>query len=116
MLKRFPFAATLYQIAQWRELRFSQHTLKFQVQLDPFPPQHVREQMLRIQPRIFDAVLLEICCRRLQHFENGHVASYQADSVRYATTADSLNRSATSAACSAPINSSKSPSIKRSRL
>src|SRR6266481_8967915 len=111
MLKRFPFAATLHQIAQWRELRFSQHTLKFQVQLDPFPPQHVREQMFGIQPRIFDVVLLEICCRRLQHFENGHVPKLQADRVHYARTADSLNRSATSAVCSAPLNSSKSPSI-----
>src|SRR5204863_6775126 len=72
MLKRLALAATLHQIAQWRELGFSQHTLKFQVQLNPFPSEHVREQMLSIQPRIFDAVFLEICCRRLQHFENGH--------------------------------------------
>src|SRR5882724_4920984 len=48
MLKRLALAATLHQIAQWRELGFSQHTLKFQVQLYSFPSERVREQMLSI--------------------------------------------------------------------
>ena len=60
MLERLAFAATLHQFAQRRQFRFSQLPLEFQIKLDPFPPEHMREQMLRIQSRIFDLVLLEI--------------------------------------------------------
>ena len=77
MLKRLPFAAPLHEIAQRRKLRFGQVAFEFQVQLDPFPSQHMGEQMLGIQARTLDRVFREIRRHRLNHFENGHVASYR---------------------------------------
>ena len=60
------------QFAQRRKFLFAQRSLELQVELDPFPLQRVRQQMLRVQPRTFDIPLLKVSGRRLQDFENGH--------------------------------------------
>jgi hypothetical protein len=36
----------------------------------------MRQQMFRIQARIFDTAFLEIRGRRLQDFENGHLSGH----------------------------------------
>src|SRR6202035_2468364 len=114
-----------------------QYTLKFEVELDSFPPKHVRQQVLCIQSWIFNIMFVEIHGCPLQQCQNSHdcfggmysclncsrrfksLRSFSGAVVRllammsscHPVTADSFNRSATSAACSALINSSRSPSI-----
>ena len=75
MLKRFALSAPLDQIAQRCQLRFVKLALEFQIQLDPFPAQHMREQVLRIQTWTLDVVLLEIARGRLKDFEHSHRAN-----------------------------------------
>src|SRR5207247_787565 len=76
MLERLVLSPSSHQFANWRQLRFGQIALEFQVNIEPFPPERMRQQMLRIQARIFDPALLKIRSRRLQDFENRHDARY----------------------------------------
>ena len=75
MLKRFALSAPLHQIAQRRQLRFVKLALEFQIQVDPFPAEHMCEQVLRIQTWTLDIALLEIARCRLKDFEHSHLAS-----------------------------------------
>ena len=72
MLERFAFTATPHQFAQRRQLRFRQLSLELEIKLHPRPTEHMPDQMLRVQPRIVDLVLLEILGARLQHLEKRH--------------------------------------------
>src|SRR5205809_697667 len=47
-MKRLALSAPLHQIAQRRQLGFVKLALEFQIQLDPFPAEHMCEQVLRI--------------------------------------------------------------------
>ena len=47
-LQRLAFSTTLHQIAQRCELRFTQHTLEIQVQLNAVLSKDMRKQMLGI--------------------------------------------------------------------
>ena len=75
MLKRFALTSLLHQIAQRRQFRFVKLALEFQIQLDSFPAEHMREQVLRIQTWTLDVVLLKIARCRLQDFQHSHPAS-----------------------------------------
>src|SRR4029077_16008791 len=72
MLKWLPFAAPLPQRAQRREFRVSQHAFKFQIEIDALSAKHVRKQVLGVQTRALDAVLLEIGSGCLQHLQHSH--------------------------------------------
>ena len=74
--------ASSHQFADWRQFRFGQIALEFQVNIEPFSPERMRQQMLRIQARIFDPVFLEIRGRRLQHFEDSHFILSNAKDLR----------------------------------
>ena len=66
MLERLVLSPPSDQFADWRQFRFGQIALEFQVNIEPFPPERMRQQMLGIQARIFNPVFLEIRGRRLQ--------------------------------------------------
>ena len=55
---------------------------ELEIKLDAFLPENVREQMLGVQSRALNLVLLEIGGRRLQHLENGHWARLRSTSRR----------------------------------
>jgi hypothetical protein len=68
MLQGFTLSATPDHLAQGRELRLCQHALEFEVKVDAFLPENVREQVLGIQARTVYSVSFEIVRRRLKHF------------------------------------------------
>src|SRR4051794_21286145 len=99
MLERFGLRATLHQIAQRNELRFGKFSFELQIEIHARQPERMRQQMLRVQTRALELVLLKISGRRLQHFE-------QRPWFRHAID-DSFKRSAMSAAWSVLIISSR---------
>ena len=72
MLERLALSAASNEFPQRRQLRFGQGAFELQIKVEPFPPQNMREQMLRVQPRAFYSTLLEIAGRRLQHLKKRH--------------------------------------------
>src|SRR6266446_4480460 len=99
--------------------------LEFEVKLDAFALQNLRKQALCIQAGTVDFPLLKIRRGRLQHFKDGHslncgetraAAFPNQDAESAALSTASPSRSFTPAACSARINSPRSPFITRSKL
>src|SRR5438876_926382 len=81
MLERLALNTAPHQFTQRRQFRFSQFALEFQIKLHARSSQHIRHQMLCVQTRTLDVVLLEIRRRRLKHFKNGHTYSSATSSV-----------------------------------
>ena len=63
MLKRLAFTPASDKIPQWREFRFVKSALELQIKFHARAAERIREQMLRIQARILDLVLLKISSR-----------------------------------------------------
>ncbi len=71
MLQRFARRPALHQPAEWLQHTIFERAVEFHVQIHPLFPEHVREQVLDVQPRTFDAAFLQIGRRRLDDFEHG---------------------------------------------
>jgi hypothetical protein len=72
MLKRFARATASDEFTQPFQFRFVQLALEFEIKFDPFPCKHMGQQVLGIQTRALDVMLLEIHRCGLQHFKHGH--------------------------------------------
>ncbi len=71
MLEGFALGAAADVVAQGFEFRLGDWALEFHVELEALLAERVSEEVLRIQPRILDAMPSEIACCGLEHFENG---------------------------------------------
>jgi hypothetical protein len=72
MLERLVLSPSSHQFPDWRQLRFGQIALEFQVNIEAFPSERMRQQMLRVQARIFDPAFFEVSGGGLKNVENGH--------------------------------------------
>ena len=59
--------APLHELPRRRGLRLGQRTLEPGVELDPREPERVREEALRVEPRVLDSLALEELRRAGQH-------------------------------------------------
>jgi hypothetical protein len=60
VLKRFAGAAVANQIAERSSFGIGKGTVKLKIKIKASLAKNMREQMLRIEPRTFNSVLLEI--------------------------------------------------------
>src|SRR5262249_17284038 len=72
MLKWLAFTAPPHQSAQRREFPVDPHAFKFQIEIDALSTKHVRKQVLGVQTRALDAVLVKIRSGCLQHLQDSH--------------------------------------------
>ena len=63
VLERLAGGPAFHEVAQGVELAFAERAVEFQVEIDAFFPQDVREEQLGIEARAFDGVLLEVPSR-----------------------------------------------------
>jgi len=70
MLERLSRGAPFHQFPHRVQLPVAQGPVKFQVQIDPFLAQHVGQEVLRIQARALDSMLLQVACGGCDDFLN----------------------------------------------
>ena len=72
MLKWFPSAAIPNEIPERSALRIGKRTVKFEIKIQTLFAKDMREQVLGVEPRTFDSVILEIAGGSGQNLKDGH--------------------------------------------